>query len=228
MNTLKKTVMNNISVLDNFYSNPQQIVSMLNGDYPIFGCGTGNRSIGLQDLDKNLYNDFCNAIYQIHNIPSSPNIQTFTFFMEHTYNPIEIFNHGWVHIDGKNPDVCRMTTDNYKMIVCGQIFLTPDPDPETGVSICDLKTSVNWTEQELIDNTVNDYTLPREKYLSGSITLEEYEEQHRSYHDNFVETCFVKNKYNRMVSWRGGSLHGSKMTKKMQKRLNQYFFVEYI
>jgi hypothetical protein len=103
--------------------------------------------------------------------------------------------------------------------------MTPNPDPDTGVKIGKLKEDRNWSRQELIDKTINDYTLPREQYEAGKISLEEYELLHREYHDNFDVTCEVKNVYNRMVSWRGGSLHGAKITKKMQKRLNQYFFV---
>jgi hypothetical protein len=213
-----------LKVLDNFYKDPQAIITMLNGEYPIFGCGTGNRSISLEDINPQVYHGFCDAIYQIHGI--NPNeVWMTTFFMEHSYNAIDIFNYGWMHIDGKNPDACRMLVDEYKLIVCGQIFMTPNPDPDTGVQIGSLKKDRNWTRQELIDKTINDYTLPREQYEAGIITLQEYETLHREYHDNFDVTCDVKNVYNRMVSWRGGSLHGAKMTEKMPSRLNQYFFV---
>jgi hypothetical protein len=214
-----------IKVLENFYSNPEAVVNLLNGDYPIVGCGTGNRSIGLQEMSPPLYNDFCNAIYSIHGIDGSK-VHMFTFFMEHSYNPIEIFNHGWMHIDGKNPDACRMTVEEYKLIVCGQIFLTKNPDPETGVTLGCLKPDVNWTRQEIIDKTINDYTIAREDYQAGKITLKQYEIIHKEYHDNFDVTCDVKNVYNRMVSWRAGTLHGAKMTNNMPKRLNQYFFVQ--
>ena len=213
-----------LKVLDNFYNDPQAITELLNGEFPIFGCGTGNRSIGLQEIAPHIYDGFCDAIYQIHGI-NPDDVWMTTFFMEHTYNPIEVFNHGWMHIDGKNPDACRMLVEEYKLLVCGQIFMTPNPDPETGVKIGTLKKDRNWTRPELIDKTINDYTLPREQYEAGKITLQEYEILHKEYHYNFDVTCEVKNVYNRMVSWRGGSLHGAKITEKMQKRLNQYFFV---
>lgn len=216
-----------LKVLNNFYSQPEKIVELLNGDYPIIGCGTGSRSIGLRELSEPIYNDFCNSIYSIHGIDGRK-VCMFTFFMEHSYNPTEIFNHGWIHIDGKNPDACRMTVDEYKLIVCGQIFLTQNPDPDTGVKIGSLKKDRNWSRQEIIDRTINDYTIPRENYEAGKITLQEYEDIHKDYHDNFDVTCEIKNVYNRMVSWRAGSLHGAKMTSKMPKRLNQYFFIQTI
>lgn len=212
-----------IKVLNNFYNDPKAIVDMVT-DFPIFGCGTGNRSVGLRDISPQIYQGFCDAIYTIHGI-NPEDVWMTTFFMEHTYNTIDIFNQGWMHIDGKNPDACRMMVEEYKLIVCGQIFLTPNPDPETGVKIGTLKADRNWSRQELIDRTINDYTLPKEQYEAGKINVDEYANIHREYHDNFDTTCEIKNVYNRMVSWRGGSLHGSKMTSKMPKRLNQYFFV---
>jgi hypothetical protein len=220
-------VITDLKILDNFYNDPQAIVNLLNGDYPIVGCGTGSRSIELQKLSPQIFKGFSESIYQIHGI--DPNkVYMNTFFMEHSYNPVDIFNHGWMHIDGKNPDACRMVIDEYKLVVCGQIFLSKDPDPDTGVKIGSLKSDRNWSRQELIDKTINDYTIPREDYEAGKISLDEYETIHKQYHDNFDITAEVKNVYNRMVSWRAGSLHGAKMTSKMPKRLNQYFFVSLI
>ena len=216
-----------IKVLDNFYYDPKQIIDLLNNDYPISGCGTGNRSIGLQDISKPIYDNFCDSLFKIHNVDPS-DLYVTTFFMEHNYNPIETFNPGWVHIDGKNPDACRMTVEEYKLLFCGVVFLTPDPDPECGMGIYELKSEITWDRQKLIDECINDYTLPREQYESGKISLEQYAIAHSEYHNNFNLTCDVKNKYNRMVSWAGGSLHGQKMTKKMNYRLNQYFFVSKI
>lgn len=121
-----------------------------------------------------------------------------------------------------------MKTEDYNLIVCGQIFLTPNPDLDTGVRICKVKDGINWSKQELMDRCNNDYTIPRQDYRENKITLSQYEQIHREYHDNFDTTCTVNNVFNRMVSWKGGSLHGAKMTEKMSKRLCQYFFVQLI
>jgi hypothetical protein len=219
--------MNNITVLDNFYSEPNLVLKQLKNDYPIFGCGTGKRSVGLEEINPTLYENFCNSIFRIHNL-NPDRVYVTTFFMEHNYNPIEVFNPGWVHIDGKNPDACRMTSEDYRLVVCGVIFLTENPDPECGMGVYELKKDKNWSQQKLIDECINDYTLPRELYEAGKIDIEEYARRHKEYHDNFDLTCDVKNKFNRMVSWRGGSLHGQKMTKKMNHRVNQYFFVQHL
>lgn len=218
----------NLNVFDNFYSDPNAVRILLNGDYPITGCGAGKRSIGLENIDLNLYKNFCDSIFNIHGI-SSKGLYVTTYFMEHSYNEIDIFNHGWMHIDGKTSNACRTAvTDEYKLVLGGQIFLTPNSDPETGVKVGVLKPDTNWNREELINRAINDYTLPREDYEAGKINLQEYEILHKDYHNNFDITCDVKNVYNRMVSWKGGSLHASKITNLMPKRLNQHFFVEII
>jgi len=214
-----------ITILDNFYENPKNIVDILNGEYPISGCGTGNRSIPLEHMNQKFYREFCDYIIYLHKLDSSK-VNIISFFMEHESHPIEVFNKKWIHMDGKNPDVCMMTMEEYRLLVCGQIFLSENPDPEAGVKICELKPEVNWTEKQLIENCIDNYTQPRVDYDRGIIDLEEFTRKHTSYHNNFNLTIDIKNKYNRMVSWKAGTLHGDPITSNMSKRLTQYFFVE--
>ena len=212
-------------VLDNFYYTPNRIIDLTKGKYPLIGCGDGNRSLPLDQINKDIYLKFCDKIYSAHNT-SSKGLSLTTYFTEHISKDIDIFNKRWVHIDGRNPNVCRATVDRYRLVVCGQIFLTPDPDPEAGVKICELKKQLEWSKETLFDNCLNDYLIPKDKYNAGLISLEEYTKLHDDYHKHFDITCTIENKFNRMVSWKAGTLHGEPMTKKMQKRLTQYFFVE--
>lgn len=216
-----------IKVLDNFYTEPDKIVKMVN-DFPITGCGSGARSIDLQSIDPNICSGVKNALCSIHGV--DPNrVKLYTFFMEHNYNEShEIYNTPQPHIDGKNPDVCRSTVAEYRLAFCGQILLTKDPDPESGVTIHKLKPSIKWNEQELVKNCIDEYTIPGELYRAGKITLEDMASRVMSYNANFDLTCEVKNVYNRMVSWKGGTLHGQRITKLVPKKLNQYFFAEWL
>lgn len=218
-------MINDVKVIDNFYSNPDDIVDLLSGDYPIVGCGSGKRSVGLQEISPKLYNDFCKTIYTLHGL-SGRNMHIYTFFMEHNYNPNAVLNQDWIHIDGKNPDACRMITEEYKLITCGQIFLTPNPDLDSDVEICRVKPWVNWSRQELIDRAINDYTEPGMMLKAGKITRDQFKEIHKEFHENLETTCVVKNIYNRMISWRAGTLHGAKLTPNQPKRLTQFFFVQ--
>ena len=43
-----------ITIIDDFYDNPQIILDKINGQYPIVGCGTGRRSVGLQQIDMSI------------------------------------------------------------------------------------------------------------------------------------------------------------------------------
>jgi len=216
-----------LKILENFYSNPQQVCSLLTEEYPVIGCGGGARSMDLKNIDVNLYNEFCQSIFNIHGV-SGNNLHVTTFFMRHHYNEESVFNHGLVHIDGKNQETCMLPTDEYKLAFCGQIFLSETPDPEAGINICSVKSSLGWTRNQLIDNCINYYTDPLDQYKSGNLSLQDYKKYHKEYHSNFDLTVDVKNVYNRMVSWKGGTLHGYRITEKMQTTLNQYFFVSII
>jgi len=214
-----------VKVLDNFYENPDKILSLITNDFPIIGCGSGARTISLREMNYGLYKSFCDRIYSIYDIDGS-NLFMTTFFMEHELSPIDILNQRFVHIDGKNPDVCYMTMEEYKLILCGQIFLTENADPEAGIKFHKLKDSISWSEKELMDNCINNYLDPKVAFEAGKLSLEEYKEEHRKYHDNFELTQVVDNIYNRMVSWRAGTLHSDPMTNRMGKRLTQYFFLQ--
>jgi hypothetical protein len=216
--------MNDLTILDNFYSDPIDFIQNLNGDYPISGCGNGKRSLDLSEINKQIYYDVRSAIFRAHNIDGR-GLTFVTYFTEHAYDEIEIFNQRFVHIDGRNPDRLLTSFKEYNIILGGQIYLTPDPDPEAGTKIYSLKPEINWTESEQVDRLVNHYRRPRDLYDSGSIGIEQYKTLHAEYHNNFNLTCDVKNVFNRLVSWKGKTLHSDVVTKNMPKRLSQYFFV---
>ena len=216
-----------IKVLDTFYTQPDFILGLVD-DFPISGCGTGNRSISLEMMSKPTFDGVKNALCSIHGV--DPNkIKLTTFFMEHQYNDVdELFNISTTHIDGKNPDVCRATVEEYRMAFCGQILLTPNPDPDSGVTLHKFKEHIDWDPQEIVKRCIDEYTIPGELYRAGKIDLTEFRHMRKEHDDNFDLTCEVKNVYNRMVSWKGGTLHGQRITKSVPKKLNQYFFAEWM
>jgi len=110
--------------------------------------------------------------------------------------------------------------------LCGQVFLTPDPDPDCDLEICRVRSELNWSRQELIDRTINDYTNPMEDLQMGKISQEQFEKAHDKYHSNFITTELVQNKFNRLVTWPAGTLHGARQNQNMPRRLTQYFFIQ--
>ena len=210
-----------IKVLDNFYTNPEYIILSI-GSIDAIGCGSMIKSADLEQINPQLNQEIKNALCNIHGVDPSQ-IGFNTYFSEETYSEIDdIFNHKTIHIDGKGSG-CSI--DNYRLAFCGEIMLTKNPDPESGVCIYNLNDDV---DSSFMDITLNHYTLPREKYEAGEISLEEFKNLRMEYNKNFNLTCDVKNVYNRMVSWKGGTLHGQKVTKQVPKKLTQYFFAEWI
>jgi hypothetical protein len=214
-----------LKVLDNFYDDPEVILKLVDS-FPITGCGTGSRSIDLRMLDPNLSLLVQNGLCNIHAVdPRS--VKMNIFFMEHFYNEADdIFNRSTIHMDGKNPDVCRATVAEYRLAFCGQILLTKDPNPDGVVSLHKFKPHINWNDQEIVKHCIDEYTIPGELYRAGKISLDEFKTMRMQHDSNFDLTCEVKNVYNRMVSWKGGSLHAQ--TYKNKRVLNQYFFAEWI
>ncbi len=216
-----------IKVLDNFYIDPNRIISLVD-NFPITGCGSGARTIDLCVLDSDIFQSVKESLCNIHNVDHTK-IKLFTFFMEHFYNDMdELFNIASTHMDGKDPDICRSSVEEYNLAFCGQILLTSNPDPETGVAIYKFKPHINWNAQEIVKHCIDDYTIPGEEYRAGRINLETFKEMRNAHEENFELTCDIKNVFNRMVSWKGGTLHGQKITKNVPRKLNQYFFAEWI
>ena len=198
-----------IKILDNFYSNVDYVLSLSTDACRKRGCGAGLRSESLETLDKHLYDTFCSAIYSMHGIDGRKVMMT-TYFTEHVYNPEK--NAGLIHIDGRNPNVCDVTLRDYRLILGGQIFLTPTNDLDTGIKFYNVNQSAGWTEEEEFDMTLNKcYTFDKQQ-------LEEYNR-------NFYEIAEAKNIQNRMVSWTAGIKYRSKMTEKQQNRIIQNFYI---
>ena len=200
---------NLIKILDNFYSDVDYVLSLSTDACRKGGCGAGLRSESVETLDKNLYDVFCNAIYSMHGIDSTKVIMT-TYFTEHVYNPEK--NAGLIHIDGRNPNVCDITSRDYRLILCGQVFLTPTNDLDTGLKFYNVNHSSGWSAEEEFDMTLNKcYTFDKQQ-------LEEYNK-------NFYEIAEAKNIQNRMVSWTAGTKYRSKMTEQQKNRIVQNFYI---
>jgi hypothetical protein len=211
-----------IKVLDNFYRDPSFIDKFLTNGFPVTGCGAGARTLDLSLIDINAYNELKVYLCQLHGCDPSK-IDFVTYFMGHDYSEIDdIFNQSTIHIDGKDPNICLNAVSDYKLEFCGQILLTPNPNPDGSVTIHKFKSHIDWDEKEIVKRCIDEYTLPGEYYRAGKISLEEFKEMRNKHDSNFDLTCEIKNVYNRMVSWKGGTLHAQKF--RSPRVLNQYFF----
>lgn len=217
----------NLKIFDNFYNDPDLITKMVT-DFVVSGCGTGLKTVDLQNTNARLANDIKFSLCQMHGV--DPNhVMMNSFFMQHEYNQVDdYFNRTSIHISGKNAEICRVREDYDRMAFSGQIFLTKDPDPDASIFTHAFKSDVNWSEQEILTKCIDEYTNPGEWYKEGKISLEEYKRLRDEYECNFYTTCEIKNVYNRMVSWKAGTLHSQIVTKKVPNLLYQYFFFDWI
>jgi len=206
-----------IHILDNFYKDPKIIESLIT-EFNVTGCGSGVKTLDLGFIDKTIYNSLKVELCNLHQ-QNSTEIKFYSYFSEHIYNDVDdIFNYSAIHIDGKGG--CNIS--DYNLVFCGQILLTDNPDPDSGVLIYKFKNN----EPQMLDNALNHYTIPGEQYREGSISLEQFKQLKSEYNSNFELTCEIKNVYNRMVSWAGGTPHSQRITKHVPRKINQYFFAE--
>ena len=220
-----------IKVIENFYSDPKRIIDLafsvgVQKSCLIDALGQGKcaqRSIPLFELDLSLYNDFCDYICFIHSLdPNTVNV--WSYFSYHEYNiEDDAYNIGVSHIDGRGS--FNYTLETYNLLVAGQIFLSEKCDYESGFKFYSIKEDINCTPKEIFNMTLVDCYTPKEEYFSGKITLEEMKNKINEYDSKLNVTADVKNVFNRMVSWKAGTIHSSKITEKQGSKLTQNFFI---
>jgi hypothetical protein len=216
--------MMDVRVLDGFYDNPQEVIEMALCDQPS-PC-PGMRSTRLVDINSTFFADFKKRIFSMHNIPDDGRYVMTSYFNQITAFEEDVLNYNWPHLDG---DVrygdTTLTHENYKdkMILGGMIILCDIVD--------DLNTNfwspvVSMSDKELFDLLLYDYIITRGKYERGEITLDEFKTQFDMFHWNFKVELAVPNKFNRMISWKSGSIRGQKMvTKKQGVKLTHNFYI---
>jgi hypothetical protein len=223
-------MINDLKVINNFYTNPAAISALVdNFGFDITGCGFGKRSPQLWEIDQSLGEDVKNALCQIHSVdPNKVNISTFFMYSDTVFED-DFLNRSAPHIDGKNQDTCRLFVkpEDYNLIFCGHIFMTPNPDPDASVFTHEFKNPEQWDWEEMVKQCIDEYSIPSEKYREGKINLDQYKAERILYEQHFNVACEVKNVYNKMVSWKAGTLHSMKITKNVPKMINQYFFAEW-
>ena len=95
-------------------------------------------------------------------------------------------NCGWVHSDEYN--------------FGGVIFLTKNPDDDTGVNIYKSKNGHHsiTSQEEQIKNT---------HFLGSIVDDDSFNQSYDTYHNQFEETIKIKNIYNRLVLFNNDTLH---------------------
>lgn len=212
--------MNRLTVLDNFYNNPKQIISA--AEFKHGGCGGvhSERSLPLHELDPSLHRDFTSYICSIFNL--DPNtVYVYSHLSRQSFSEL---NSGLIHVDGRNSLTGEYADfKSYNKLYGGTIFLSDEYDRNCGVALYDditnksVEDKFNFAIRSLYDN--------KNKLSDGRMSKHEYDTLEKEYNSNFEVSSFVSNVYNRMVSWKCGHPHKTILTEKQGILLTQNFYI---
>ena len=194
-------------IVDNFFEQPDKIIDCsLNLEYGVSDDGSwpGVRSNFLHLVNQRLFEYISKKItyifydsYPTYNY--SINFQKVNPFSDNQYDKK---NCGWVHSDESN--------------FGGVIFLTKNPDEDTGLNIFNLKNGFySITDEET--------KIKRKHFLGGYVDDTTYNEVYDSYHKQFEETVKIKNVFNRLVLFNRNTYHAVQ-TFGTKERLTISFF----
>ena len=199
-----------ITIVDNFFEDPDAIVETANSMRfypPETGNWPGSRTKQLYIENERLFNYVGEKIHNLFHDTSpeywklQAHFQRISPFHQEKWNRK---NRGWIHQD----------IDTH---FGGIIYLTKDPEPDTGTSVYKLKNGYGTQTKEEI-------AVKEQLYLDTlSLTDEEYDTVYDTVHDQYVETVKVENVYNRLVLFNGKTHHGVK-TFGTKDRLTLNFF----
>lgn len=183
-----------VTIVDNFFEDPDAIVRESEkmtfiptdtGEWP------GERTKELWEVNPRMFNYVGGRIHSlfyegiVKEWTMRLRFQRITPYSKDKWNRK---NRGWVH-----QDQCPFG---------GVVYLTKDPDPDSGTSIFRLKDgySVQWPFEEQV----------KKDLYTGNLTIsqEEYDKVYDTVHDQYIETVKVENVYNRLVLFGGLALHG--------------------
>ena len=201
-----------VTIVDNFFSEPGKIVE-LSKQYSFhkdeIGNWPGERTQCLSKINYDLFYYISEKIHRLF-YESSPKWKmeisfqrTFPFAQSKEQSK-SIFNRGWIH-------------DDYASLFGGIIYLTENPDEETGTSIYKLKNGYFTHPQ-------NSMEIKGKFFRGEEVDIEEYTRHWNNVNSQYEETVSVKNLYNRMVMFGPHIHHGVQTFGYSKPRLTISFF----
>lgn len=203
-----------ITVIDDFYPDPdyirnfalsQEFTPSPNGGWP------GKRTKDIMELDVELHQFFIKTIMNVfypmefeYSCDVETSFQLIESRSDDQYHPK---NRGWIHHDA--------------VVFGGVVYLTKDPEPDTGTTIYKPKNGHHRHKQIWIQTKSDDYL------NQSKLSSDEYETIMNDQYSMFNESVSVENVYNRCVLFGGNVIHGAKTfgtRKGKDARLTQSFF----
>lgn len=206
--------------VDEFYNDPDKVrefalsldyKSSENSNYP------GERSPLLHDVDKDFFDKFC---YKIFSVFFNLNYDDLRWKVDTCFQKIYKFdapdeilkevNSGWTHVDDG-------------MAFAGVVYLNPEPNLDSGTTICNL---IDENDAEYLKNF--DWKIRNDFYNHTGLDVHEYAKLKNQHNSKFHKTLEFKNVYNRMISYDSDYWHkeSSFLMDSEDFRLTQVFFVK--
>ena len=198
-----------ITIIDDFFEDPDAIVEIANNlKYypPDIGNWPGVRTKGLHLEENRLFTYVGERIHLLFHdtVPDvwelQLHFQKIKPFHEEKYHKK---NRGWIHQD-------------IDTLFGGIVYLTKDPEPDTGTSIYSAKKGYALQFKDEIK-------MKEDLYVGKDIDDTQYYEAWDRAHEQYVETVSVKNVYNRFVMFNNKTHHGVQ-TFGTKERLTLNFF----
>ena len=197
-----------ITIIDDFFSDPDAIVKMAS-ELEYFdtedGRWPGKRTRPLHEVNSTFHNFFARRLLSTFHtaLPNCLNahvsFQLVDPFVENE-DKWDKENRGWIHADSP----CQFG---------GIVYLTKDPDPDTGTSIYRAKRGFHEIDPDAKEKL----------YQSKEMRPGEYSKGFDEMFYQFEETVSVSNVYNRLMLFDGTTLHGVR-TFGTKRRLTLSFF----
>lgn len=183
-------------ICDDFFANPDSIVEYANTLTYTSGNGKwpGKRTEPLDKINPELQEQIAIKLLKMffpeerYMYVANMTFQKITPFHEDKYHPK---NRGWIHRD-------------HDVLCGGIIYLTKNPEKDTGTSIYSSKT---LSESNYTDKSEE---CKQKFYTNNEVADDEYNAEFKSTEDEWEETICVQNVYNRLFMFNNQQYHGVK------------------
>ena len=183
-----------ITIVDDFFEDPDGIVDMAN-EFRYYNPNSGNwpgtRTKNLHIENPRFFSYFGQKLHLLHyeSVPEYWNVQChFQLIKPFCDNKYSNKNRGWIHQD----------IDTF---FGGIVYLTPNPEPDTGTSVYKVKRGYSH-------QTAKEIEQKEALYRSEDVDDMEYEAAYNAMSNQFEETVSIANVYNRLVMFNGKTHHG--------------------
>lgn len=207
------------TVVDNFFDNPdkiRQIALEQSYDTDRHGVINGLRSkpftVILPELQEQIREKILSLFYDLDRDYVETKIRCY-FHKNTPYHKGD--NMGWIHND--LPD----------SIIAGLIYLTPNPDPDSGTSL--FKLIKDWDQETfkkahaIKKRLYRDAHFIHEPNTDDVDFIEEFDYWRSKWDEYFEETVTINNVYNRMILYDSEEFHAP--NKFVEDRLALVFFI---